>query len=124
MPPEAKPSLFAEVSSAGGVITAKFVGPAIGQREAPIISDIVVPALNNAPIGFRWLVLDLSQITFMNSMALGMCIDFRNRANKAGGKTILYAMNEQMTALFKMVKVDRLYTLVKDAQQLAKVTSK
>jgi anti-anti-sigma factor len=124
MSQDAKTSLFAEIDAKVSVITVKLVGPAIGQREAPIISDLVVPALNAAPAGFRWLVLDLSQITFMNSMALGMCIDFRNRANKAGGKTILYGMNDQMTALFKMVKVDRLYTLVKDAAQLAKVTAK
>jgi anti-anti-sigma factor len=124
MSEDTKQSLFAQLDSKGGVLTAKLIGPSIGQREVPIITEMVGPAIDKAPLGFRWLVLDLSQITFMNSMALGMCIDFRNRANKAGGKTILYAMNDQMTALFKMVKVDRLYTLVKDAAQLAKVTAK
>jgi anti-anti-sigma factor len=124
MPEELKQSLFAELESKSGIITARLIGPSIGQREVPIITDIVGPAIDKSPIGFRWLVLDLSQITFMNSMALGMCIDFRNRTNKAKGKAALVGLNQQLLELFKMVKFDKLFTIVKDRDELAKVTSK
>jgi anti-anti-sigma factor len=129
MPEDLKQSLFAELDSRGGVITVRLIGPSIGQREVPIITDIVGPAIDKAPLGFRWLVLDLSQITFMNSMALGMCIDFRNRAAKAGaagggGKAALVGLNQQLLDLFRMVKFDRLFTIVKDRDELAKVTAK
>src|SRR5262245_37691755 len=124
MPEEIKQSLFAEVNSRAGVITAKFISPNIAQREVPIITDIVGPVIDKAPIGFRWLVLDMTNVTFMNSMALGMCIDFRNRTNKAGGKAALFGLNQQLLDLFKMVRFDKLFTIVRDAQELTKVTSK
>lgn len=121
MPEAAQQSLFAVITKQPGVVHARLVGPTIGAREVPIITDLVAPAIEKSAGGdLRWVVLDMSSVTFVNSMGLGMCIDFRNRANKAGAKTILYGMNQQLMDLFKMVKVDRLFTIVKDMAELAK----
>ena len=124
MPDDNKQLLFAEVESKAGVITARLISPSIGQREVPIITDIVGPAIDKAPLGFRWLVLDMSNVTFMNSMALGMCIDFRNRTSKASGKAALFGLNQQLLELFKMVKFDKLFTIAKDRDELAKIIAK
>lgn len=115
--------MFARISEDRGILTVRLVGPSIGQREVPIITDLVGPAIDQCGTSLRFMVLDMSQITFINSMGLGMCIDFRNRTNKAGGKSVLLGMNQQLVDLFKMVKVDRLYTIVKDAGELAKITA-
>jgi anti-anti-sigma factor len=122
MPESTPPSLFAEVTRQSGVLRARLIGPSIGQREAPIITDIVLQAMTEAAAagGWSWLVLDLSSITFMNSMGLGMCIDFRNRAQKAGARTAILGMGQELTALFKMVKVDRLFVMARDEAELAK----
>jgi anti-anti-sigma regulatory factor len=56
-------------------------------------------------------------------MGLGMCIDFRNRVARRKGNAALFGMNQQLTDLFKMVKVDRLFTIAKDAAELAKKTA-
>jgi len=126
--PEAvsSPSLFAQITPSLGVVNAKLVGPSIGQREVPIITDLVVAAINEKGAGLEFLVLDLSQVTFMNSMALGMCVDLRNRATKSAAKTkvIICGMNAELTNLFKMVKFDKLFTIVKDAAELKKVMGK
>jgi anti-anti-sigma factor len=97
------------------------IGPSIGQREVPIITDMVVPAIEQQGKSLKFLVLDLSQITFVNSMGLGMFIDFRNRANKAGAKSILLGMNQQLTDLFKMVKIEKLYGIAPDASSLQRL---
>jgi anti-anti-sigma factor len=118
-------SLFAEITSLNGprsgVMNVRFIGPGLGQREVAIITDLVRAAIEKAGSSLRFLVLDLSQITFMNSMALGMCIDFRNRVNRIGGKTALLGMNEQLSELVRMVKVDKLYSIVKDHTELQTV---
>lgn len=108
-------ALFAEISLATpGTIRAKMIGPSLGQREVTIITDMVRAAIDQNGAGLQRLELDLSQIDFMNSTALGMCIDFRNRAHKVGGKTMLIGMKQQLAELFAMVKVDKLFTIVKD----------
>lgn len=108
------------------MVNARLVGPSIGQREVPIITDLVSAAIADKGAGLEFLVLDLSQVTFMNSMALGMCVDLRNRATKAGGKAkvIIMGMNAELTNLFKMVKFDKLFAIVKDGAELKKLTGK
>ena len=122
----ASPSLFAQITPTLGMVTAKLVGPSIGQREVPIIIDLVGAAITEKGAGLEFLVLDLSQVTFMNSMALGMCVDLRNRATKSGtkAKVIISGMNAELTNLFKMVRFDKLFTFVKDGAELKKATGK
>lgn len=114
-------SLFANVSAKNGILTVGLIGPSIGQREVPIITEMVGPAIQQtSPL--RFVVFNMSPITFVNSMGLGMFIELRNRAHKVGAKVALLGMNEQLTGLFKMVKVDRLFAIVKDEAELAKIT--
>ena len=114
------PSLFAQIQSKDGVLSIRLVGPSIGQREVPIIAEQVIAAIAQNPKGIRWLALDFTDVTFINSMGLGMCIDFRNRVSKSGAKAALVGMNQQLLDLFKMVKVDRLFAIPKDANDAAK----
>lgn len=120
MPEQLNQSVFASTTFKDGVLAVKLAGPSIGQREVPIISDQVVTAIMQFAGGIRWIVLDMSDVTFINSMGLGMCIDFRNRIAKSGGKAALLGMEPQLLELFKMVKVDRLFTILKDHDAAAK----
>ncbi len=124
MPEQMSQSVFANVTAKDGVLTVRLAGPSIGQREVPIITDLVAPAIEQLGKAMKWLVLDMSQVTFVNSMGLGMCIDFRNRAVKAGGKAALLGMNQQLTDLFKMVKIEKLYSIAKDGVELGKLTAR
>jgi anti-anti-sigma factor len=113
-------SLFAEANYAGGKLIIKLLGPSIGQREVPILTDIIAEAIEQKANAMRMLVLDLSQITFMNSMALGMCLHFRKTAAQLPGNptTAIVGMNEELTKLFKMVKFDKLFTLQRSIDDL------
>jgi len=123
MPEAPTQQLFADLTPIPGVgaLIVKLIGPQIGQREVPIITDLVKAALDKHGSTLKFLVLDFSSITFMNSMGLGMCIDFRNRANKAGAKAVIMGTNKELNDLFRMVKLDKLYTFVKDTTELSKL---
>jgi anti-anti-sigma factor len=120
MPEQLSQSVFAHTTFTNGVLAVKLAGPSVGQREVPIITDQVTAAIAPYAAAVRWLVLDMSDVTFINSMGLGMCIDFRNRVTKSGAKAALVGMNQQLLDLFKMVKVDRLFTILKDGKDMAR----
>ncbi|HRP62281.1 MAG TPA: STAS domain-containing protein [Phycisphaerales bacterium] len=113
-------SLFAKCLLRDGVLMAKLITPSIGQRESPIITQLIATELEAAGTANppRALVLDFSQVTFLNSMGLGMCIDLRNRMAVIKGRVILYGVNTQLLETLKLTKMDRLFTIVDDVKKL------
>lgn len=127
-------NLFADITAKPGMgaLFVRLVGPSIGQREAPIIQQMVAPAITDFGAALKYLVLDLSAITFMNSTGLGMLVEFRTRAAKIGGgqpgsggaKVILMGINAELLSVLKIVKFDRLFTFVNSAEELSKAMAR
>ncbi|MCA9291111.1 MAG: STAS domain-containing protein [Phycisphaerales bacterium] len=118
--PESKHTTFVRITEDAGLITAHVVGPSVGQREAPLVQDALADAISRSG-RIRFLVIDLSDVGFLNSMGLGMCIDARNRVAAVGGTTIISGVGEELHGLFKMTKTDRLFKIVTDRAKLAKL---
>ena len=72
-------SLFVNFENDGAVLIARMVGPNIGQRESEIIVQAFKAALD-ADKDSRHLLVDMSEVTFMNSMGIGMLVDIRSQA--------------------------------------------
>jgi anti-anti-sigma factor len=113
-------SSFVRIAYAGGVLVARLVGPSIGTREATIISRELNRALGTAGDGLRTLVLDMRGVQMMASMGLGMCIDARNRAGRSGAPTVVYGLCPELAELFRVMKVDRLYTIARNEAELSR----
>jgi anti-anti-sigma factor len=94
------------------------VGPQVGQRESPIISQEVEPYLRSANKSMRHFIIDLQGVTFMSSMGLGVCIALRHKAAAAGAKPILFGTSKELLQLFAMMKIDQLYKFAKDQNEL------
>ncbi|MCI0631456.1 MAG: STAS domain-containing protein [Phycisphaerales bacterium] len=116
-------SQFASISSKNGLLTVRPAGPNLGEREAMIIANDVKPIMDSIGGAMRGLVLDLSDVAHMSSFGLGMCIELRNHAKTLNATTVIYRMSDELTELFKMMKVDRLYTIAKTAKDLAAATA-
>lgn len=99
----------------------RVVAPSIGQHEAPIVATEILAAVANAPSRCKWLVLDLSAVSVLSSMGLGMCLDVRKHARAKGMKTILFGLNAHLRGLFQMMKVERLYKIVHSKDDLKKI---
>lgn len=91
---------------------ARVVCPSIGQREAPIITDEIIEALEKSKDLKGNFVLDLSAVNQITSMGLGMCIDVRNRVANAKLKPHLFGVNRTVLDLLRLMKVDKLFTIV------------
>jgi anti-anti-sigma regulatory factor len=103
-------------------LLARVVCPSIGQREAPIISSEVTEALAaaNMPKGSSF-VLEFSGVTMLSSMGLGMCVDLRNRAEAAKMKPYMTGTSRSLLDLFRMMRIDRLYTVIHGRDELGNI---
>jgi len=112
---------FVSIQTNGDVMNCRAAGPSIGAREAEVISADLCSAIDGHPGKLKAVVFDLSEIEFMNSMGLGMCIQVRNTAHAKGAKTGLVGLNAELAGLFDMMKIAKLFTIVKNEKQLAKL---
>ena len=69
-----RPSWLVEMTSGDGVLKATMATPAIGSQEASEIDRTIIAGIKRLGESMRFLVLDLTGVTFMNSMGLGMII--------------------------------------------------
>lgn len=100
---------------------ARVVCPSLGQREAPIITDEIIDALEKMKEVKGNFVLDLTGVNQITSMGLGMCIDVRNRVASAKLKPHLFGANRTVLDLLRLMKVDRLYTVVYGQDDLTRL---
>ena len=116
--PATKKTTLVEIQTKPGLLYVKFLGPQIGQRESPLISQEVDPYLRDAGKTLKYFIIDLQSVTFMSSMGLGICIALRHKAHAAGGKPILYGTPKELMQVITMMKIDKLYTFAKDQREL------
>lgn len=104
-------SLFVDVSFSNGILKACIVGPRIGEREATIVANAINGKLNELGGRVRSLVLDFSEIQFISSLGLGMCIDVRNTAQKVKANTSILGLTCHLRELFEMMRLDSLFQI-------------
>ncbi len=106
------------VTTEDGVVRASIVAPSVEEREAAALLEAVRGALRRAGHDLRCVVLDFGGVSFINSTGLAACIELRNGAQAKGAPTIIYGANAAVAGLFRMVRVDRLYTFANSAREL------
>jgi len=115
--------LFARVTLERGVLTARLVGPSIGQREGPVIGAMVKKQLE-ANSDIAWIVLDFAEVDFINSAGIGACVGMHNDAKGRKAKVVLHAMRANLKDVFKMTRLDKIFTITDDDKRLAKVVGR
>lgn len=113
-------SMFYRHEFKAGVLMVRPAGPNLGQREAVILNSEVGAIIANHGPRLRTLLLDLSEIQAMASFGLGICIELRNAAHARNAPTVVFGLNDDLAALFRLMKVERLYKIVQTQNDLAK----
>ena len=95
-------------------------GPNLGQREAIILNTEVGAIIANLGPRLRTLLLDLSDVQAMASFGLGVCIELRNAAHARNAQTVVFGLSDDLAALFRLMKVERLYRIAGSQKELSK----
>jgi anti-sigma B factor antagonist len=112
-----------DITAAGGVVTARIIAPSVEERPANLILARTREAMEEVGDGLTDLVLDFSDVDFINSSGLAACIELRHGAAAKGARTIIYHPKDDVLQVFTMVKVDRLYTIAHTADELKNLVS-
>lgn len=67
----------------------------------------------------RAFVLDLRGVTFLNSVSIAAIIAARNKVAAAGGRLVLANLTDNVKAVFRVLKLERLFDLEFDLTRAA-----
>ncbi len=112
-------SLFIKFQNDADALVASLHAPTITQRESEIISASLQEALADIS-GYKWLVIDMREVTFMSSMGIGMLVDARSRAAGRKMKGVLANVATEMDQLLRMVKLEKVFAICTNDKQLKK----
>jgi len=116
-------SPFVHIRYRKGVMVLRFTGPKLGQRESGIVADECRRAIAGHGTDLRHVVIDLSDIRSMASLGLGLCIELRNAAHNQHVSCILFGLGPELRELFRLMKIDRLFTVADSADGLARAVA-
>jgi anti-sigma B factor antagonist len=77
--------------------------PELRERIAEVIDD-----------GARDIVVDLSEVTFIDSMTLGVLLGAMKRVNPRGGRLAVVVSDDNIRRIFEITLLDRVFTLFAD----------
>ena len=75
------------------------------------LNQAILDLIRGEPEG-QW-VLDLSQLSYMGSAALGLLVNLRQQIKQSGGRLVLCGMSPQLLHVFKTCCMERLFRIVK-----------
>ena len=90
-----------------GVVLFVLVGE-VDLHVAPELRSRLTAAIDE---GADYLVLDLSRVTFMDSMALGILLGALKRLRPAGGELRLVAPGPDLRRIFEITLLDQVFTI-------------
>ena len=114
---------YVDVTTDGGVVTARITESNVEEQAASIILNTVRDAMNHPGLDLQAVVLDFGEVVFINSSGLAACIELRNAAAAQDARTIVYRPRNDVSDLFRLVKLDRLYSFAHDAKELDELVS-
>lgn len=110
-----------ELQVRNGHLVAAITVEVVAQRDAQLAHDEISRAIAGFEGKGRCFVLDLSRVSLLSSLGLGMCVDTRHRAIERGMKPLLCGLQPSLLDLLRIMKVDRLFTLVHGEAELARM---
>lgn len=88
----------------------------IGTRESILIVGAASEAMANEGQRLRGLVLDLTGVRFMNSAALGACLELRKRAASLGAPAAIAGRSHDIREMFDLMKIEHLFVDAPDLE--------
>lgn len=100
------------------VVILELVENFLGETDGVVLIDAVNDYIADGYINF---VIDMRDLEHINSAGLGILITANEKVRKAGGKMLLTHLNDRNIKLFKVTKLEHVFTIlanIKDALKL------
>ncbi len=102
----------------GKGIVAEILTPKLTEREADIVTREVCEAAQAS--GWR-VAVDMSEVGFLASAGIGALVNIHQQAKKGGGKLVVFGLNDQITQVLKISRLDKLFPIKDDLEAAAKL---
>ena len=99
---------FLSVKPVGKGLVAKVTCPAVGQRESQVLEQELRAAVG--PVKGR-AALDMSSVTVLGSMGLGVLVTITKVCKDAGGRLVIFGLSKDLTELVRLTKLDRFLSI-------------
>jgi len=73
--------------------------------------------------GVKTILLDLQDITFMNSSGMGALVATLKAVKAAGGQLALCSLSDQVRIIFELSRMDRIFQVYQDRQEFEEKNS-
>ena len=107
-------SFNCNVSEESGIKIFTLSGRLMDQAEADSLTTSLEQEIDN---GHSKIVLDLSELKYMNSTGLNIMINVLTKTRNAGGEAVMTNISESVKQLFVVTKLDTIFTLVASKEE-------
>jgi len=121
---EPTPEECAELHVRGAALVVQILTPNVGSREGIVIARSVSDKLREVADMVRVVVLDFSEVDYVDSGGLGSVVTIRNEAKAINDATaVIFGLRDDLLDLLKLVKLDRVFKIIKSVDELTSVIS-
>ena len=111
---------FLSTASEKGALVARIECNCIGQRETTVLQGEL---LATAERGHWRLVIDMTEVTILTSVGIGMFITLHKKCRENKGRLALYGLRPEILDLLKLTRLDKLLQISKDRDAAVKAVA-
>ncbi|USN99074.1 MAG: STAS domain-containing protein [Phycisphaeraceae bacterium] len=104
----------------GGVLLVTVLCESVTDREAGIVFEETNQHLDNSCKG---LIVDLSQVGVLTSAGIGTLVRLHKRLGERQGRFAVCSLSDDLSELFRLTRMDRLFTLAPDRDAAMRVVA-
>ncbi len=107
------PQAVRDVRYANGAAVVKLAGE-IDMSHSPGVHQTLVEVLENRPTR---LIIDLTEVTYMDSSGVGILVDALRRVRVSGAKLALVAVAPRVLSVLQITKLDQFFEMYPTVQE-------
>lgn len=98
---------------AGGVEVVSLRGQFIGGKETDELRQLLTELIE---AGHTMIILDMANVSYVNSTALGVLIAAHTKVAKQGGKIVLSGLSKSLENIFVITKLSMVFDIYRDRE--------
>lgn len=111
-----QPRLFLEHPDGPGRPVVR-IGGEVDLHSSPAVRDALLKLIEDRP---ERLIVDLADVSYMDSSGVGTLVELKRRVERAGGKMVLSGLQQRVLSVFEITRLDRFFVIKPDLAEARK----